>query len=170
MLTSALRSVRDDVAEHLPSTGAFSSRREHLGSEPLKELFHQFVRAMATAETPGAFWKGIRLMALDGTRESVPDTDATWVAFQYSTDHQENHSPYPQACVLLLVECGTPVICDAHIGSVRDRESSLARNVLARFNWRDSLVMWDSGLHATRAIFHVSNAGAISWDPCIAMC
>jgi hypothetical protein len=158
-LTSALRTVRDDVAEHLPSKGAFSYRRAQLGSEPLKELFEQLARPQATPETPGAFWHGMRLMALDGTRESVPDTQANRVSFQYSTDHPQSHSPYPQARVLLLVECATHLICEAQIGSVRDGESSLARFLLPRFDWRDTLVMWDSGFHANRAIFHVSNAG-----------
>ncbi|HEY1353002.1 MAG TPA: IS4 family transposase [Ktedonobacteraceae bacterium] len=158
-LLSPLRAVRDDVAEQLPSKGAFSYRREQLGSEPMKELFHQLARPQATPETPGAFWKDRRLMALDGTRESLPDTWANRVAFQYSTDDQDNHSPFPQARVLLLVECGTHLICDAELGSVREGEPTLGRDLLTRTDWRDTLVMWDRNFHANRAIFHVSNAG-----------
>lgn len=158
-LTSALRTVRDDVAKHLPSKAAFSYRREQLGSEPLKELFEQFARPMATAETPGAFWKGMRLMALDGTHESVPDTWANRVAFQYSTDDEANHSPYPQVRLLLLVECATHLICDAELGGIREGEPTLARDLLARTDWHDRLVMWDSNFHANRAIFQVHHAG-----------
>jgi hypothetical protein len=164
-LTSAMRTVRDDVVEQLPSKGAFSYRRAQLGSEPLKDLFRHYAQPMATPETPGAFWKGMRLLALDGTREAVPDTEANRVSFQYSTDHPENHSPYPQARVLLLIECATHLICEAEIGSVREGESSLARLLLPRFDWRGSLVMWDSGFHANRAIFEVSNAGGHTLGP-----
>jgi Insertion element 4 transposase N-terminal/Transposase DDE domain len=158
-LVSALRTVRDDVAEQLPSASAFCYRREQLGSEILEELFHQFARPQATPQTPGAFWKEMRLMALDGTRESVPDTLANREAFQYSTDDEHNHSPYPQARLLLLVECGTHLICDAEISSCRDGEPTCARRLLPRFNWRDTLVMWDSNFHANRAIFEVREAG-----------
>lgn len=158
-LVSALRTVRDDVAEELPSKGALSYRREHLGSELLEELFQQFAGPQATAETPGAFWKGMRLMALDGTRESVPDTDANREAFQYSTDDESNQSPYPQVRLLLLVECGTHLICDAELGPCREAEQTAAPRLLPRFNWQGTLLMWDSNFYAHRSIFEIREAG-----------
>jgi hypothetical protein len=130
-LTSTLRCVREDVAEQLPSKAAFSYRREQLGAEPLHELFRAHARPMATKDVPGAFWKGLRLMALDGTRESVPDTPANRTSFPYSTDDEGNRSPYPQVQVILLVECATHLICDAHFGSVREGEQRLV-HVLVR--------------------------------------
>jgi hypothetical protein len=134
--------MRADVAEQLPSTGAFSSRHEHLGSEPLQERFHPLARPLATVETPGALWKGMRVMVLDGTCESVPDTWANRVSFQNSTDDEENHSPSPQVRLLLLLECATHRICDAQRGSICEGEPTLVRDVLARTSWRGMLVMW----------------------------
>jgi hypothetical protein len=81
----------------VPAKSAFTYRREQLGSEIAEELFQQYAGPQATEETPGAFWKGMRLIALDGTRESVPDTSANRDTFYSSTDAEDNHRPYPQA-------------------------------------------------------------------------
>src|SRR6266699_1612207 len=85
-LVSGLRTMRDDVAESIPVKSAFSYRREQVGCELVEELFAYVVGAPATPETPGAFWKGMRLLALDGTVESLPDTPSNRESFRYSTD------------------------------------------------------------------------------------
>jgi hypothetical protein len=154
-LVSGLRSTRDDVPEAIPAKSAFSYRRKQLGSEVLEELFRQCAGPTATAETPGAFWKGMRLLALDGTRESVPDTDANRETFHYSTDDADTHSPFPQARVVMVVETGTHLICDAEITSCREGETNGARRLVARHNWEHTLLLWDSGFHANRAIFQI---------------
>lgn len=159
-LVSGQRTIRDDVSDQIPVKSAFCARRSQLGSELLEELFHELAGPKAKAESePEAFWKGMRVMALDGTRESVPDTDANWMAFQYSSDDEDTHSPYPQARVLLLVECGTHLICDAQLSNCREGETHLAFQMLARWNLERMLILWDSGFHANRAIFQVHRAG-----------
>lgn len=85
-LVSGLRAWRDDVPQQIPVKSAFSYRREQLGSELLEELFGQCAGPKATEHTPGAFWRGLRLLAIDGTVESVPDTPSNREAFRYSTD------------------------------------------------------------------------------------
>ena len=44
------------------------------GTVLLANLFHRVRRPMTTCATPGAFLFGLRLMAIDGTVEDVPDT------------------------------------------------------------------------------------------------
>jgi hypothetical protein len=97
----------------------------------------------------------MRLLALDGTVESVPDTDSNRETFRYSNDDSEKHSPFPQARVLLLVECATHLICDAEISPCRQAEAISARRLLERWKWEVSLLLWDSGFHSSRAIFEV---------------
>jgi hypothetical protein len=157
-LVSGLRTTRDDVAAEIPVKSAFSYRREQLGSEVLEELFGRCAGPRATEETPGAFWKGMRLMALDGTRESVPDTHANREAFHYSTDDENSHSPFPQARVVLLVECGTHLICDAQISSCREGETYATRQILDRHRWERTLLLWDSGFHTHRDLFRLREA------------
>ena len=49
-LVSGLRTIRDDVAEAIPSQSAFSYRRAQLGSELLEELFAQVAGPQATQQ------------------------------------------------------------------------------------------------------------------------
>lgn len=158
-LVSGLRTYRDDVPEQIPVKSAFSYRREQLGSEILEELFRQCAGPKATAETPGAFWHGKRLLALDGTLESVPDTADNREVFRYSTDDSESHSPFPQARLVLLVECATRLICDAELSGCRQGEASSTRLFLERWTLEQSLLVWDSGFHSSWAIFQVRTLG-----------
>jgi hypothetical protein len=159
-LVSGLRTWRDDVAEQIPTRSAFSYRREQLGSEVLQELFARCAGPRATQEqTPGAFWKGMRLLALDGTVESVPDTPSNRAAFRYSSDDATSHSPFPQARLLLLVECGTHLICDAELSACRQAEAYGQALLLERWQLEGCLLLWDSGFHSSKALFAVRERG-----------
>jgi Insertion element 4 transposase N-terminal/Transposase DDE domain len=159
-LVSGQRTVRDDVPESLPSKSAFSYRREQLGSELIEELFAACAGPQASEQTPGAFYKGMRLLALDGTVESLPDTVSNQETFRYSTDDELSHSPFPQARLVLLVECATHLICDAEISSCRQAEATSTRLLLERWRWPNALVLWDSGFHSSWAIFGLRACGA----------
>jgi hypothetical protein len=154
-MVSGLRTIRDDVPEQIPARSALSYRRNQLGSEILQELFLQVAGPKATPETAGAFWKGMRLLAMDGTVESVADTPDNREAFRYSTDDELSHSPFPQARLVLLIECGTHLICDAQISSCRQAEAKGARLLLERSWLQNSLILWDSGFHSSATIFQV---------------
>ncbi len=154
-LVSGLRTIRDDVAEQIPARSALSYRRSQLGSEILQELFAKLARPKALPQQAGAFWKGMRLLALDGTVEPVADTADNREAFRYSNNDDLSHSPFPQARLLLLIECGTHLICDAELSSCRQAEAMGARLLLERGVMENSLILWDSGFHSSRAIFQV---------------
>ena len=47
----------------------------------MRHLFQRVCRPMATEQTKGAFRFGLRLMAIDGTTEDVPDTEANLSMF-----------------------------------------------------------------------------------------
>jgi hypothetical protein len=158
-MVSGLRTTRDDVPEEIPVRSAFSYRRKQLGSEILQELFARCAGPKASAETPAAFWKGMRLLAIDGTVESVADTQSNREAFRYSSDDECSHSPFPQARLLLLVECGTHLICDAEISSCRQAEANGVRLLLERWTLEQSLILWDRGFHSSIAIFDVRERG-----------
>src|SRR5437660_8297203 len=159
-MVSGLRTTRDDVPEEIPVRSAFSYRRKQLGSEILQELFARCEGPKATAETPAAFWKGMRLLAIDGTVSSVADTPSNREAFRYSTDEECSHSPFPQARLLLLVECATHLICDAEISSCRQAEARSSHLLLDRWKWENALVLWDSGFHSSWAIFRMQACGS----------
>jgi hypothetical protein len=158
-LVSGLRTIRDDVAEQIPARSAFSYRRDQLGSEILQELFVKVAGPKASVQTPGAFWKGMRLLAIDGTVESVADTALNRETFRYSSDDEISRSPFPQARLVLLVECTTHLICDVEISSCRQAEAHGIRLLLERWSLEQSLILWDSGFHSSTAIFEVRARG-----------
>src|SRR5260370_11567270 len=152
-MVSGLRRMRDEVAESIPVESAFSYRREQLGSELLEELFAQVAGPQATEQRAGAFWKGMRLLALDGTVESLPDAPSNRESLRHSADDELSDSRFPQGGLVLVVECATHLICDAEISPCRQAEVSSTRVLLERWQWENSLVLWDSGFHSSGAIF-----------------
>ncbi|MFD3377598.1 transposase domain-containing protein [Streptomyces sp. NPDC058697] len=61
---------------HVPAKSSLFRARQRLGSEPLRVLFATTAKPMATETTPGAFWRGLRVLAVDGTCWDVADTEA----------------------------------------------------------------------------------------------
>src|ERR1039457_6445209 len=69
--------------EGTPHRASLCVARRRLGIAPVRHLFEHTVALLATPDTPGAFYKGFRLMALDGTTLLVPDSEANARAFGY---------------------------------------------------------------------------------------
>jgi hypothetical protein len=69
------------VAVTIPSEEALSNARARLGPEPLRLLFEKVAGPLAGPDTPGAFWRGRRVVSLDGTTLDAQDTEANWQRF-----------------------------------------------------------------------------------------
>ena len=69
-----------------PQASSVTRARERLGTEPLALLFARTAGPLADPQTPGAFWRGYRLSAVDGTCLDVPNTAANQAAFGGPTD------------------------------------------------------------------------------------
>src|SRR5258707_12502761 len=66
----------------IPSEEALSNARSRLGAGPLRLLFEKTAGGVAGPGTPGAFWRGLHLVSLDGTTLDVQDTGANWAHFR----------------------------------------------------------------------------------------
>ena len=131
LLTEGLRGRRRWRSDwRVPSTAAIWKARSRLGVEPLKELFTQVCKPVATT-TIGAFYRSWRLTAIDGTTFDLPDTVSNVEAFGRPprSGRGEQRVGYPQIRMVGLVECGTHVVFDAAIGALRTGEHALAREV-----------------------------------------
>ena len=60
--------------EKTPARSSLCEARQRLGVAPVRRVFDLVVRPLATAHTPGGFYKGLRPMGIDGTVQDVPDT------------------------------------------------------------------------------------------------
>ena len=79
-LARGLRLLWPDPSIALPTDSALAYRRTQLGARPMVALFKQTCRPMATPQTRGAFLFGLRLMAIDGFTEDLPDTPSKAVS------------------------------------------------------------------------------------------
>lgn len=114
----------------VPTTAALSRARARLGPEPLKALFARVCRPVATRDTVGAWYRGWRLVAVDGTTFDVADTPSNvdWFG-RPGNSRGEGKSAYPQVRVAALSECGTHAIFAAAPGPLATHETTLARQL-----------------------------------------
>jgi hypothetical protein len=130
-----------------PSKAAFSAARSRLGPRPLRQLFVQTAKPIATDRTRGAFYKGRRLMAIDGITFDVPDTPANAAAFGRPTTKRYGKAVdggYPQIHAVFLTETGTHVVCEALIKQGKSGEFLLTGPLLKKVP-PGCLVLWDRG-------------------------
>jgi hypothetical protein len=114
-----------------PATRAAITRaRQRLGEEPLRELFARVARPLATRETPGAYYRQWRVMALDGTTLEMPDSEANAAAFGRPRN-TKGEGARPLLRLMGLVEVGTHAFTAAEIGPYTVGETTLCRPLLA---------------------------------------
>jgi hypothetical protein len=157
-LAHGLRFIGPDLKESWPTPSALTYRRYQLGARPVAALFQHLCRPIATPDTPGAFLFGLRLMALDGTVENLPDTPENAAAFgRPGTDRGEG--AFPQVQSVYLCECGTHAIVDAGFWPCHTSERIGAKRLL-RSVGPGMLLMWDRGLHSYAMLAAARSRGA----------
>jgi hypothetical protein len=135
------------AGEATPGRSALCQARQRLGVEPVRHLFHQVVRPLATAEkTPSAFYKGLRWVGIDGVVLDVPDSPANAAAFGRPTaGAKRGAGAFPQIRKVSLVELGTHVeIAFAFQGVRQGGERDLVESLLEHLP-PDSLLVEDRG-------------------------
>ena len=157
-LAQGLRFVWRDPNHRLPRDSALTYRRYQLGARPLVRLFHRVCRPMTTPETRGAFLFGLRMMAIDGTVEDVPDTPENAAVF--GRHHgSRGDSAFPQLQGVYLAECGAHAIVDAGFWPYRVSERVGGFRML-RSVGPGMLVMWDRGFHDYDMLARARRRGA----------
>lgn len=124
-----------------PARGTLGEARKGLGIAPLRLLARRVVRPLGTPDTPGAFYRGMRLMALDGFVLDLPDSPANARAFGRPHSGRAEGA-FPQARVLSLCETGSHVLYRSLIKPCRRGEIGMAGAVL-RFLEEGMLLLWD---------------------------
>jgi hypothetical protein len=110
----------------VPSKVAIYKARERLGREPLELLFRAVARPLASESTRGAFYRGLRLVSLDGTCLDVADTEQNDAAFgRPGSSRREGGGAFPQLRLVALAESGTHAIFDAALGPYTSSEQAL---------------------------------------------
>jgi IS5 family transposase len=125
-----------------PTASALTRARRRVGPKPLRALFETVSGPVARPATPGAFWRGLRTVAIDATTLHVPE------ALQrggYAKRAGEKLTfGYPLLRLSVLVECGTRAVLAAVFGPEADGETSHASRLLHALGER-MLVLADAG-------------------------
>jgi hypothetical protein len=132
-LLEGVRWLGEPVAGPRPAgKSGISQARTRLGAAPLERLYRAVVEPIAEAGTPGAWYRGWRVMSLDGTTLDVGDTAANRRAFGRPASSRGAHTTgaFPQLRVVGLVETGTHVLWGAQLGDYHTGEVTLAADVV----------------------------------------
>lgn len=147
-LVNGLRFLRTWRREwKVPTTAAISKARVRLGAKPLEELFFRVAVPIAELRSPGAWYGGRRVMAIDGVVLDAPDTPENVAVFEKKPHRDGGESVYPQVRVVGLTECGTHAMVAAAIDSWRVYERQLAERLLDQVE-PNMLVLADRGFYS----------------------
>jgi len=142
----------------VPGRSTLCEARQRVGVGPLVRLAGQVVKLLAEPDTPGAFYGGLRLMALDGFVVDIPDIPDNDAVFGRPGSGRAPGA-FPQAHVLGLVEVGTHVFWRWLIKPCHTGEVSMTPPLLKHLQ-KDMLLMWDRNFLTYRHVEQVLSHGA----------
>lgn len=108
-----------------------SQAKTRLGWEPVKQLHDDVVSPVAVKKTRGAWYRGWKLVSLDGSTMDVADTEENQKAFG-RPGASRGSSAYPQIRFVSLVENGTHVLFGTEMAGCSTGEIPLAKLTLKR--------------------------------------
>ena len=150
---------REQRSGKLANKAAISHARDRLGPEPMALLFSRVAVPLASADTPGCWLAGRRLVAIDGTCLDLPDTPANDAHFGRPGVMKGERSAFPQARVVALAECGTHAIFDAVISPYTTSENAASAQLLGRLE-PGMLCLADRGFYSFKAWENARGTGA----------
>jgi hypothetical protein len=157
-IPKAWRRLHPTRDEPEPTDAAFTQARQRLGVAPVRQLFLETARPMATHQSVGAFYRGWRLMGLDGTVLDLPDTPDNARTFGRPMTGRAPGA-FPQVRLLALCELGTHAICGLAIKPLRHGEPSMVGSLLDQLG-PGMLLIWDRGFFSYQLIRSVCQQGA----------
>jgi hypothetical protein len=132
----------------VPSKVAIYKARLRLGREPLELLFRAVAVPVASEATRGAFYRGLRLVSVDGTCLDVADTELNDQEFgRPGSSRREGGGAFPQLRVVALAESGTHAIFDAALGPYASAERMLAEQLFGSLQ-KGMLCLADRGFYS----------------------
>lgn len=106
-----------------------SQARTRLGWKPIQELHDAVVKPIALESTKGAWYRGWRLVSLDGSTMDIADEKENEEVYGRPAASRGD-SAFPQVRFVSLVENGTHVLFGTRMGQVATGEITLTKEVL----------------------------------------
>ncbi len=138
---------------------SISALRSKIGAGPLRDLVQRCCVPMADPQQhPQAFYKGLRLVAMDGSCFELPD-EADNVSEFGRPGSRTGVAGYPQARCAVLVECVTHAILAANVGPYRSTEWEVCQPMMPGLQ-RGMLCLADRGFNGLEHWQAAKAAGA----------
>ena len=142
----------------VPGRSTLCEARQRLGIAPLRVLAEQVICLLGQPSTPGAFYRGMRTMALDGFVLDLADTPANAHAFGRPGSGRAPGA-FPQVRVLALGETGSHVLWRFLLKPQIRSEVSMAPYLLRRLQ-EAMLLLWDRNFLSYAAVAAVIVRGS----------
>jgi len=115
---------------------AISQARTRIGKEPVIALYDEIVRPLATDKTKGAYYKNRLLVAMDGSKLDVADTEENSNYFgkqKYGrSGGVKGESAFPLMRFISLIEVGTHVIFETVYSKFSTGEFTIGKMILEK--------------------------------------
>ena len=121
--------LEPSAAIKVTGSSGISQARTRLGWEPLRHLHDGVVKPIALKATKGAWYRGWRLVSLDGSTLDVADESENAEAFG-RPGSSRGESGYPQIRFVSLAEIGTHVLFGTQMAGCGTSEIALSKAVL----------------------------------------
>ena len=142
-LLEGLRWVSSEAALRVSGKSSISRARTRLGPAPFEALVAARVGPLAEPATRGAWYRGWRLVAFDGSTLNVPDEAANRQRFG-APGASRGRAAFPQVRLTALVEVGTRAAFAWRAGAYDESEEAQAEVLLPRLS-AGMLVLVDRG-------------------------
>ncbi len=151
VLWSVFKSRYPQIQQTDPSRGTVSNARNRLPMQVWHELFAWVSRQAQQFSEPWSRWCGHRVVLLDGTCVSMPDTPQLMDAFGTQTGYKGT-ARYPLARMVVMSLAHTMTVISYAVGGYRQDETILAAPLLNTLQKGDLLL---ADRHFAAAHFYV---------------
>jgi hypothetical protein len=162
----SISEVLDDLELALPdsqarfvSKSAAAQARQRLGSKPLRWLFEKSALAWCEQDRQAYSFKGLQLLAMDGTTLRTHDTPDNREHFGAQNYVDNTVSSYPQVRGVTLTALPTFLVRDAAFGPYGINEMLYAKQLLDTIP-DDSLTVFDRGFLSAEILCRLTNGGS----------
>lgn len=166
-MRQVLRHLLDEYRERHPWVGTLASEaaitkaRQRLGVEPLRRLFNEYVRPIATERIKSAWYRKWRLILMDGSTLSTLDTPENEKGFGRPPSSR-GKAAAPMIRFVGLLEHGTRVLFAVAYDAYRTAEATLARKVFEHLK-SDMLCLADRGFYSFDLWTEASQKAQLLW-------
>jgi hypothetical protein len=141
-----------------PTGSGLAQARRRIGVAPLRWLFDLLRGPAATAGRRGTWWRGLLVVAIDGTTLTVPDGPAMLRRFTKQAGYHGG-TGYPQIRVVALLACGTRTVLDAVFGPTTTGETTYTPRLLGSLH-PGMIVLADRNFGAQDLLTQIAARGA----------